>query len=630
MAPADFELWEAGRIRKEKSGLTNRLVKMMACSGSAQVAPTELTDGVLPAHDSLVNPFYAAFNSSDLLPSRWAVDKGCTVNFNLCLDTVRNRLIATGVELTDEAPDECTLVGSDKDGWMFGRVDSVKHMKGGYIRCFSSDEKLRWEVPSVLAVKNTQEGTPKKEAKFNVTAVWNSVASLLVPETLVAFQIRVKGGVRCAVGLHAVPIKVKAVASSGDTQYDSVITAGNEIEGIAKPFPDAFYANVTEKIETLYGECIGVVVENMHLVLLDVSTCPLLVNKYYDMTDIAFIHWLSKQLSNAEAVTSGVNADSWARVETNIDAVSLGSAMNDVVHEEAPSDGEEKNGDSATNGLASGTVRYLPRLPNFPIPFYVETKLTSNGGHYSVGELVVCSLVANWALQRAPLHANILRKYDPSSEHILSLSGTLKTSLSEVVPLRCVLEARLNAEGTTEIPKLRRCGTVRRVLNSNSIFSNGKRDVKQRTSSGLASTVELWAEIVCELGTGSETSGEVTKEQESGINSACVFLYDMRGLPKPIPPENVPDHKENGPKLAATKLELASLSEGDLVDFIPVVVGFRMASVVARAKAPVCGMAVAVNLVRVSMLDKGKKLTAGRPTAVINPVRSVDCKNSKC
>ena len=127
-------------------------------------------------------------------------------------------------------------------------------------------------------------------------------------------------------------------------------------------------------------------------------------------------------------------------------------------------------------------------------------------------------------------------------------------------------------------------------------------------------------------------AGDV-QEKDSSPTTA-VFLYDMRGLPKPIPPENLTEKEEKemcnpvSTKLAATKQALASLSPGDLVDFIPVVTAHSSGTEadVASMKKGLCGMAVAVNVVRLSIVDKSKKLVAGKPSsvAVINPVSDIN------
>lgn len=640
----EFQRWDADRIKKEKSELTNRLFKLMTNTGGAvPIAPTELKNGILPVHEnaSLDHPFYAAFTAADIVPSKWSVDKDYTVNFDLCLEPSRSRLVASGIVVTDEAPEETGIFSNNVgDKWKYGRVEVVKHMKGGYLRCFPTDEKLRWEVPSVLALPTGETG--KREAKFNLTAVWNNVAAQLVPDTLVAFQVRVRGGVRCAVGLHAVPVK----NSGGELEGSAAVF--KEIDGVAKPFQESFYAHVAKKTETLSGEIVAVVVENKHVVFLDVSACPLLVNKYHDINDPAFSQWLSKRRGVIEASTSGANAESWSRLEKKLEtlAVAKGADENSAADSKpaangngGDSDDDEKEEKDDGGDNTAATLTYLPQMPNLPVPFYVEGK----GTHYSVGDLVVCSAVANWALQRSPLHVNILRKFDRKTniqKHDLTMGGAKRVSGGVVIPLGCELEFQNTAAPVLapEQTMIRRCGTVRKILSANALFP---RRLRQSKSAAIGSVVaEQWAEIVCDVGgivAAADDADNVVPPANSNVTR--VFLYDMRGLPKPIAPENLTGKEEKECAAAATAttavllnspalLALSSISVGDLVDFIPVITEISNDGGNADSDQPqsnggvdqhACGMAVAVNVLRASLLDKGKKLVAGKPSSVQVP-----------
>lgn len=79
-------------------------------------------------YDHAASPFYASFDSSDIVPISWTIDS--TVLFDLCLDAARNRLSAANVTLTDEAFEEAGLSIGTEGPWVFGCVDGVKHIKG--------------------------------------------------------------------------------------------------------------------------------------------------------------------------------------------------------------------------------------------------------------------------------------------------------------------------------------------------------------------------------------------------------------------------------------------------------------------------------------------------------------------
>jgi hypothetical protein len=189
----------------------------------------------------------------------------------------------------------------------------------------------------------------------------------------VAFQLRRRGGLRCAADIRTLP------AGTLSTEH------------------------------TLTGTCSALVVSVTppRLVILDASGTPELARKYVDLRVIGEV--------NGARVggRSPIPEQQWAKISLE-DANSPEPASTPVidggdedVRTEAVEDGD--GADAGLQGLqehnrAEGFgAKYFPPLPRTAIPFTSAATVTA----VQAGDVVTCTVTVQWALQRHPVSAEV-------------------------------------------------------------------------------------------------------------------------------------------------------------------------------------------------------------------------------
>lgn len=291
------------------------------------------------------------------------------VLFDLCWDSNKNKVIARTIRLTDEpvadAPDRML-------GIMEVVVEKEKDEPYGFLRCMQTDEKLFWHCSETFLPygQDLRVGTD------------------------VAFMVRRRGGMRCAVDI--------------------------EVLG-----PNANY-----KEETLPEVCKGVVVEEGLVVLTDISESPILRTKY---ADPKLVHECI-QASNRKAEKAPI---SWERLgllkQISDDALGLGDGTE--TPPTVPAEGEvgsAATADTATPTLpdtastvptASATpvpegavdegaefnveykAKYFSSIPRLATPIRMSAAAFTDASikKPNVGDIVTCQAVVNLGLGRAPM-----------------------------------------------------------------------------------------------------------------------------------------------------------------------------------------------------------------------------------
>lgn len=248
------------------------------------------------------------FVRSDTILDMGPLAKDLTVTFDIYFDQASNKRIARAVRLTDEAV--AAEHGSGAAGEQFGILDCVFSRGGrfGHIRCIPSDEKLHWHGSG--AAPGTDEASLNEGVE-------------------VGFLLRRRGGVRVAVNIRLLP---PHESQSREARLD--------------------------------GVCLGMVTDDYSVVLVDVSQCPLLKKKYWNM----------------ERVRDLVNGGQ--------------SMMGGDMHMHL--------GGEAGAETGSADARYLPSLCRFPVPVDV-LEMEGLRATLQPGDLVQCQAVVNWVVQRHPL-----------------------------------------------------------------------------------------------------------------------------------------------------------------------------------------------------------------------------------
>jgi cold shock CspA family protein len=478
---------------------------------SAPLGPSEFD---VSAPRSPDEPLYAALAYSDFAACPHNLDKGVLMRFDLCVDLHSRLFCVQNIVVTDDPVPEDNGVSL----WRMGKVEYVKHMKGGFIRCFPSDERLLWETSSVLPAFNEGETSGAKQP--SATVLWNKYAAFLVPGCLVAFQIRLRGGRRSAAGLHAIPEK-----------YQTGTAVSPSPPLVAPTLPDAFYE--TQLVEEIAaGEVIAVVVDQGQAIIVDASKCPALSKKYCDINDPLVRMWLSYKtpkylgiVTEAEkksfAKQSGSSSD-WRRGPA--ESGEAGSAVDAAV---------EEGGDGASEGSGS-EVQLWPPLPFAPVRLAIPA-----GAEVKIGDLVVCSATIHQSVQRAPICLTMTKPFSASS------GGMYPTIMG-------------SADSSS--PSLPRVGVVRRVLDTSFVASGCI------TSPKFPKHGEAWAEI------GVDKVPGVINDSEASL--AGVFLFDMRAAKTRRDEEDVDGNKTGNSSLADEKDRdvTPNVAEGDIVSFIPVVI----------------------------------------------------------
>ena len=284
------------------------------------------------------------------------------VTFDLYYDKRNNRRIAKNVCAKNEYVED---VASGICGGIVEDIDS--NFEYGLIRCFGSDEMLTWDM------KRSNEVLKIKPAVG----------------VEVQFKIYRCGGLRCA----------------SDVLTLQTGSLRNEI--------------------TLEGHCTAVVIDNSRVLLLDVTSCPLLCNKYDDIVHKLKILEVALESSGilqkggkASSVTASATSESGGIGITSSGSHNTNTSVSDdMSHEQSQAQAQARANDDAEKV-------YAPSLHRNPL------SIDSPPSGLSLGQLVSCRVIVDWALQRDPLRVTevVSMKTDISS---LSL-GKRKGSISKM------------------------------------------------------------------------------------------------------------------------------------------------------------------------------------------------------
>lgn len=305
-------------------------------------------------------------------PEFGALAADLKVTFSVCWDPTRARKVAKRIRLTDEPI--CDAAGEElgeQQGIIDVLVDKVE--KYGFIRCIPSDEKLFWHMASA------SNGT--KGGNSNGGAGKDALPLMLGSE--VAFQLRRRGGLRCAAGIR--------------TLHQGTLAE-----------------------ETVLPElCTALVIAPNHLVLVDVSAAPLLRKKYLDPRAV------TEATAPRDSTGSATAKENWSKValeavtpatsspveivgelECETEKVSIGDDVADL----SPTAGVDVT--PAETGVLSAVIaevdpsdykaKYFQVLPRTPLT------IVSNGTAAQVGDLVRCRVTVKWVSQRSPVSAEVV------------------------------------------------------------------------------------------------------------------------------------------------------------------------------------------------------------------------------
>lgn len=297
--------------------------------------------------------YCVSFLRTDVQEEVEKIVKDHVVTCDLYLDKRLGKRVARNIQLTEEEVVEGT---SGERGC--GVIDSSRSGKGGVIRCLQTDEKLSWSSGG-KTVAGLTEGAE------------------------VSFEVRLRGGLRCAVDVT--PVEVGSLRSE----------------------------------TTLDGVCTAVVVDETHVVLLDVSGCAQLASKYLDLLGAAY----------SARIESSKTDKNWTRDVTVDAAITAAHAT-------------KKKGKVAEKKEESGEVAGPPdsgrsKAKYFPPLLRVPVAMDKSPEKAVIGSVVRCRAVADWALQRYPVRVTDI-ELDAAVTPIGKLSGVVlkvKQSPPGSVPL---------------------------------------------------------------------------------------------------------------------------------------------------------------------------------------------------
>lgn len=327
-------------------------------------------------------PFY---KDDYCTPEFGALAADLKVVFAVCWDSVRARRVARKICLTDEPV--CDASGAEL-GEQSGIVDVLvdKGEKYGFIRCIPSDEKLFWHMASTSTSNKAGAGGNKDK---------DAASAAVVPLMLgseVSFQLRRRGGLRCAANIRTLP--------QGTLSSETVL-------------PEL---------------CTALVTAPNQLVLVDVSAAPLLRKKFVDPRVVAEAtgatkdpsttvteSWSKVALDGSSPVPSPVPVPSAASVspadvivelesETSKVAIADETAVESPVPADSSSSATLQQVPAEAVDSSDYKAKYFQPLPRTPLPI----QGTPEGLQLQVGDLVRCRVTVKWASQRSPLHAEVV------------------------------------------------------------------------------------------------------------------------------------------------------------------------------------------------------------------------------
>jgi len=266
------------------------------------------------------------YSRNDVIENDGHVAKDLQVIFDLCFDRKTCQKVARSIKLTDE-----TIPGCDSDQVGVLEVVLPKQVRFGFIRCIPSDEKLFWHSSQCLP------GTDPNALDENCE---------------VSFKLRRRGGLRQAVNIQ--------LLKQGTLHK----------EEIADGFVTAVIVDINSSI---------------YVVPLDVSGCPIISKKYWDIESC-----LDKGKKKSYKVDE---LPQWDRVKESQDPT-------------PPSLSELTLNDDKVNNKEND-IKYFTPLPRVPMQLLVSPEKVSE---LQIGDVLQCKVVANWGIQRHPQHLLFLSK----------------------------------------------------------------------------------------------------------------------------------------------------------------------------------------------------------------------------
>ena len=293
------------------------------------------------------------FSRGNTDESRGHVNQNAEVEFDLYLDENSGKCVAKNVRLALES---IAPVGDGYEdpvtGINSGVIDIVKAgTKYGFIRRIPDDQKFFWHITDFEGINNAhdiQEGM------------------------CVLFMLGRKGGARCA-------INIKILSYGAPTQY---LPLGD------KPW--------TEQV--LEGHCRAVAVSTDEVVIVDSSGCP----------------GLSKSLANLPAAIVEFEARSTAKENHDWKKEALGEttpppATEAIGNGEVPESSPDYPPHAPEQALhVSSDIKEekdSDKGPRYFAPVNSLPLTCAEGDKFTEGEIVHCSVVAHWCVQRHPIKA---------------------------------------------------------------------------------------------------------------------------------------------------------------------------------------------------------------------------------
>lgn len=309
------------------------------------------------------------FSKDDYItPEFGALSNDLKVIFDLCWEPSRGKIVAKQIRLVDEAV-------LDSNGQEMGEVQGVvdvlveKGEKYGFIRCIPSDEKLFWHMTSQQGPSQQGSGGPPLMLGSEVT-----------------FQLRRRGGLRCAANIRTLP--------TGSLSAEVAL-------------PEA---------------CIALLTGPAQVVLVDVSQAVQLNRKYLDNRVVVETLAAKSDSSVSTSNNGGSSGAGWNKLtlgETS--PVPLPPDVSSLSLSNSPIPPESTSAEGASPPRASSAplplnqdevavpvnvdetdfkAKYFPVLPRLSVPVVVS--LPAGAATPLAGDLVSCQASINWPLQRSP------------------------------------------------------------------------------------------------------------------------------------------------------------------------------------------------------------------------------------
>lgn len=262
------------------------------------------------------------------------------VSFDIAWNPNYGKMMARSIKITDEPV-------TDVFGDQLGIIDVLveKGEKYGFIRCIPSYEKLFWHVSSA---SNSQDMNNGGE---------------------VIFQIRRRGGMRCATNIRSLPI--------GTLRKDQILP----------------------------GQCIALIINETQAVLIDVANCAELSNRFINLQHLlTSIRDKDKDLTKQwekvarlpESSQLETNESSVAMPDISTTDIQVSSVEPDQSCESPDNELDAVEGPLSESSIGFGRVeykaKYFPHFSRNPVPFESVNPSIS----LYPGDVVSCACAVNW------------------------------------------------------------------------------------------------------------------------------------------------------------------------------------------------------------------------------------------